>query len=150
MAKYVIQTKSGQAPQGAYSQGWRAGDFIFVTGTGPVDPQTGKLAGDTIEAQTEQVISNMESVLAADNASLSDVVKVTVHLSDTALFSRYNAVYARRFAAPYPVRTTVGSDLRQLPGMLIETDCIAYAPKRKSRKKKSSSKKNAGRIGRKK
>jgi 2-iminobutanoate/2-iminopropanoate deaminase len=145
MAKYVIQTKSGQAPQGAYSQGWRAGDFIFVTGTGPVDPQSGRLAGDTIEAQTEQVINNMESVLAADNASLSDVVKVTVHLSDTALFSRYNAVYARRFAAPYPVRTTVGSDLRQLPGMLIETDCIAYAPNRKSRSKKSSSKKKAGR-----
>ena len=41
MTKYVIQTKQGAAPQGAYSQGWRAGDFIFVTGTGPVDPKTG-------------------------------------------------------------------------------------------------------------
>lgn len=141
MAKYVIQAKGGQPPQGAYSQGWRAGDFIFVTGTGPVDPETGKLAGDSIEVQTEQVISNMLTVLAADGASLSDVVKVTVHLSDTALFARYNAVYARRFSKPYPVRTTVGSDLRQLPGMLIETDCIAYAPQRKSKaqaKKKKS------------
>lgn len=136
MAKYVIQTQQGQSPQGAYSQGWRAGDFIFVTGTGPVDPKTGRLAGDTIEEQTEQVITNMESVLAADNAGLSDVVKVTVHLSDTALFARYNAVYARRFARPYPVRTTVGSDLRQLPGMLIETDCIAYLPQRKKAAKK--------------
>ena len=70
MAKYVIQTSRGAAPQGAYSQGWRAGDFIFVTGTGPVDAATGKLAGDSIEAQTEQVISNMESVLAADGATL--------------------------------------------------------------------------------
>jgi len=138
MAKYVIQTKCGQAPQGAYSQGWRAGDFIFVTGTGPVDPQRGALAGESIEEQTEQVITNMESVLAADGASLADVVKVTVHLSDTALFTRYNAVYARRFSAPYPVRTTVGSDLRQLPGMLIETDCIAYAPQRKPRSRKSN------------
>jgi 2-iminobutanoate/2-iminopropanoate deaminase len=141
MAKYVIQTERGAAPQGAYSQGWRAGDFIFVTGTGPVDSRTGKLSGDTIEAQTEQVISNMESVLAADHATLADVVKVTVHLSDTALFARYNAVYARRFSAPYPVRTTVGSDLRQLPGMLIEADCIAYAPQKKSSSRKSSPKK---------
>ena len=141
MAKYVIQTDRGAAPQGAYSQGWRAGDFIFVTGTGPVDAKTGKLAGDSIEQQTEQVISNMESVLAADHATLSDVIKVTVHLSDTALFARYNAVYARRFSAPYPVRTTVGSDLRQLPGMLIEADCIAYVPVKKSNVRKSSQQK---------
>jgi 2-iminobutanoate/2-iminopropanoate deaminase len=142
MAKYVLQTQKGAAPQGAYSQGWRAGDFIFVTGTGPVDAKTGKLAGDTIEAQTEQVITNIESVLAADHATLADVVKVTVHLSDTALFARYNAVYARRFSAPYPVRTTVGSDLGQLPGMLIEADCIAYTPqKTSSARKKSKSKK---------
>jgi 2-iminobutanoate/2-iminopropanoate deaminase len=140
MAKYVIQSKDSAPPAGAYSQGWRAGDFIFVTGTGPVDPQTGKLAGNSIEEQTEQVISNMKSVLAADNATLSDVVKVTVHLSDTALFSRYNAVYARRFTPPYPVRTTVGSDLRQLPGMLIEADCIAYAPQKKKTSPKRKSK----------
>ena len=141
MAKYVIQTEKGAAPQGAYSQGWRAGDFIFVTGTGPVDAKTGKLAGDTIEQQTEQVISNMETVLTADHATLADVVKVTVHLSNTALFARYNAIYARRFSAPYPVRTTVGSDLRQLPGMLIEADCIAYAPQEAPSTKKRKSKK---------
>jgi 2-iminobutanoate/2-iminopropanoate deaminase len=139
MTKYVIQTERGAAPQGAYSQGWRAGDFIFVTGTGPVDAKTGKLSGESIEEQTELVISNMESVLAADHATLADVVKVTVHLNDPALFARYNAVYARRFSRPYPVRTTVGSDLRSLPGMLIEADCIAYAPQKKSSKRKSSS-----------
>ena len=88
MSKYVIQTTKGAAPQGAYSQGWRAGDFIFVTGTGPVDANTGKLSGSSIEEQTELVISNMESVLVADGASLSDVIKVTVHLSDPALFGR--------------------------------------------------------------
>ena len=143
MAKYVIQTQRGAAPQGAYSQGWRAGDFIFVTGTGPVDAKTGELSGESIEEQTELVISNMESVLAADRASLADVVKVTVHLSDPKLFGRYNAVYARRFSRPYPVRTTVGSDLSSLPGMLIEADCIAYAPQRNSTPRKSSAKKTA-------
>ena len=126
MAKYEIQSTRGAPPRGAYSQGWRAGDFIFVTGTGPSDPVSGELVGDTIERQTEQTIDNMLAILEADGASLSDVVKVTVHLSDTALFARYNAVYARRFSKPYPVRTTVGSDLGHTPGMLIEIDCIAY------------------------
>jgi 2-iminobutanoate/2-iminopropanoate deaminase len=129
--KYVIQAKSGAPPQGAYSQGWRVGDMIYVTGTGPVDPATGQLIGDGIELQTERVVDNIEAILNADGATLDDVIKVTVHLSDTGLFARYNAVYARRFRQPYPVRTTVGSDLRQLPGMLIEMDCIAFAPQRK-------------------
>jgi len=127
MAKYVIQSKKGAPPRGAYSQGWRAGDFIFVTGTGPIDPSTGQLVGDDIEQQTEQTIDNVATVLEADGASLGDVVKVTVHLSDTSLFARYNTVYSRRFSRPYPVRTTVGSDLGHSPGMLIEIDCIAYA-----------------------
>src|SRR5437588_6545554 len=126
MAKYEIQTKRGAPPQGAYSQGCRAGDFIFVTGSGPIDPATGELVGNTIEQQTEQTIENMLAILEADGASLRDVVKVTVHLSDLSLFAPYNAVYARRFAKPYPVRTTVGSDLGHTPGMLIEIDCIAY------------------------
>ena len=126
MPKYVIQSKRGAPPQGAYSQGWRAGDFVFVTGTGPVDPVTGKLVGDTIEQQTEQTIDNLAAILGADGATLSDIVKMTVHLSDTSLFARYNQVYARRLSRPYPVRT-VGSDLGHSPGMLIEMDCVAYS-----------------------
>lgn len=136
MAKYVIQSEKAAPPQGAYSQGWRAGNFIFVTGTGPLDPSTGQLVGDNIERQTEQTIDNIAAVLEADGASLRDVVKVNVHLSDVSLFSRYNSVYSRRFSRPYPVRTTVGSDLGHSPGMLIEIDCIAYIehePRRQER-----------------
>jgi 2-iminobutanoate/2-iminopropanoate deaminase len=140
MTKYVIQSKRGAPPRGAYSQGWRAGDFIFVTGTGPIDPVSGQLLGNDIERQTEQTIDNVSAILEADSASLSDVVKVNVHLSDTSLFARYNAVYSRRFAQPYPVRTTVGSDLGHAPGMLIEIDCIAYCPRAASRKSSKPSK----------
>lgn len=115
---------------------------MFVTGTGPIDPDSGKLVGDTIEGQTEQTIDNIAAILDADGASLGDVVKVTVHLSDTSLFKRYNEVYSRRFSRPFPVRTTVGSDLGHAPGMLIEMDCIAYAPgnSKKSKGRKSLSK----------
>jgi 2-iminobutanoate/2-iminopropanoate deaminase len=136
MAKYEIQSQQGAAPRGAYSQGWRAGDFIFVTGTGPSDPGSGEIVGDTIEQQTERTIDNMSAILEADGASLRDVVKVTVHLSNLNLFARYNAEYAKRFSRPYPVRTTVGSDLGHSPGMLIEMDCVAYMEGKKTAKKK--------------
>lgn len=141
MAKYEIQSKRGAPPRGAYSQGWRAGNFIFVTGTGPSDPVSGELVGGTIERQTEQTIDNMLAVLRADGASSGDVVKVTVHLSDLKLFARYNEVYARRFSKPYPVRTTVGSDLRHTPRMLIEMDCVAYLEKKSGRNQPSKKKK---------
>ena len=81
MPKYAIQSKRGAPPQGAYSQGWRAGDFIFVTGTGPIDPSTGNLVGDTIEQQTARTIDNLSAILEADGASLREVVKVTVPAS---------------------------------------------------------------------
>jgi 2-iminobutanoate/2-iminopropanoate deaminase len=148
MARYAIQSKRGAPPRGAYSQGWRAGDFIFVTGTGPIDPVTGNLVGDTIEQQTEQTIDNISAILEADGASLRDVVKATVHISDTSLFAHYNAVYARRFSQPYPVRTTVGSDLSHSPGMLIEIDCIAYAPQKNSKRASRTSKKKPARRSR--
>ena len=143
MAKYVITSKSGAPPQGAYSQGWRAGDFVFVTGTGPVDPVANKITSDSIEEQTELTIRNMESILEADGASLADVVKVTAHLSDITLFSRYNTTYASIFQKPYPVRTTVESGFAD-PKMLIELDCVAYAPKAgtKTVAKKSAAKKS--------
>jgi 2-iminobutanoate/2-iminopropanoate deaminase len=142
LAKYVITSKRGAPPQGAYSQGWRAGDFVFVTGTGPVDPTTNKMTGETIEEQTELTIRNMESILEADGATLADVVKVTAHLSDISLFSRYNTTYASIFTKPYPVRTTVESGFADSK-MMIELDCIAYAPKsgKKSARKSGSKKK---------
>jgi 2-iminobutanoate/2-iminopropanoate deaminase len=148
MAKYVIHAKRGAPPGGAYSQGWRAGDFVFVSGTGPIDPVHGRLVGDSIEQQAEQTIDNIVAILEADGASLRDVVKVHVHLSDTSLFARYNAVYARRFSPPYPARTTVGSDLGHTPGMLIEIDCIAYSGKNTRPKAPPAAKKKTKKVSR--
>jgi len=126
MPKQVIRTDEAGPPLGAYSQGIRAGDFIFVTGCGPIAPETGKLKGETIEEQTEVVIDNLEKILSAAGASLADVVKATVHLADPSEFARYNDVYARRFPEPRPARTTVGSDLSAVPGMRLEIDVTAY------------------------
>ena len=126
MPKQEIRSANSAHPMGAYSQGIRAGDFIYITGTAPVNPETGTITATTVAEQTEQVINNIESVLEAAGASLSDVVKSTVHLLDTATFAEYNEVYESMFPSPYPVRTTVGSDMRQVPNMLVEIDCVAY------------------------
>jgi 2-iminobutanoate/2-iminopropanoate deaminase len=123
MAKKQITTKAGASPVGAYSQGLRAGDFVFVSGQGPLDPQTGKVVGETIEEQTTRVLENIKAILEAGGASMADVVKVSAHLTDLSLFERYNRVYASYFPDPKPTRTTVGS---QLPGILVEIDAIAY------------------------
>jgi 2-iminobutanoate/2-iminopropanoate deaminase len=123
MSKRQITTSGGAAPIGAYSQGLRAGDFVFVSGQGPLDPRTGKVVGSTIEEQTTRVLENIKAILEAGGASLADVVKVAAHLSDLSLFERYNRVYAGYFPDPKPTRTTVGS---QLPGILVEIDAIAY------------------------
>jgi 2-iminobutanoate/2-iminopropanoate deaminase len=123
MPKQQLKTAAGAAPIGAYSQGLRVGDFVFVSGQGPLDPQTGQAVGATIEEQTARVLENIKAILAAGGATMADVVKVTAHLSDLALFERYNKVYATYFPDPKPTRTTVGSALL---GILVEIDAIAY------------------------
>lgn len=123
MPKELIVVPDGPKPGGAYSPGLRAGDFIFVAGQGPANPASGKIEAEDIEGQTRQVLENIKTILAAGGATMADVVKTTVHLSDMSLFQRYNAVYAEYFPDPKPVRTTVGS---QLHGFLVEIDVIAY------------------------
>jgi len=126
MPKQQIRTDTGAAPVGAYSQGLRVGDFIFVSGQGPLDPATGKVVGENIEEQTARTLENIKGILAAGGASMADVVKVSAHLSDLDLFAAYNKVYATYFPDPKPARTTVGS---QLKGILVEIDAIAYVGK---------------------
>jgi 2-iminobutanoate/2-iminopropanoate deaminase len=123
MAKQQIRTDRGAAPLGAYSQGIRAGDFVYVAGQGPIDPATGKITGDTIEDQVRLTLQNVQAVLEAAGATAGDVVKATVHLADIGDFQRFNAVYAEFFPDPKPTRTTVQS---VMPGILVEIDVVAY------------------------
>ncbi len=121
----IIKTDKAPAAVGPYSQGYRAGDFIFVAGQGPLDPETGKLQGDTIEEQTRQTLENIKAILEAGGAGMSDVVKVTVILTDLANFKRMNEVYKGFFSEPFPARITYGAGLA-LPDMMVEIDAVAY------------------------
>ena len=111
------------APVGAYSAGVRAGDFLYVSGQVPRDPRTGATIGANVEEQTRQVIRNLETVLTAGAATLSDVVSTTVYLADPDLWSAFNAVYREMMPPPFPSRTAVGVSLR---GFLVEISAVAY------------------------
>lgn len=100
--------------------------WIFVSGQVPLDPRTGELVPGGVEAQVEQVLANLRAVLEAAGASLADVVRTTVYLTDLSEFARANEVYARHFDAdPPPARSAVG--VAALPkGARIEIDAIAF------------------------
>ena len=107
---------------------YRAGDFVFVSGTEPFDSQTGRLQGDTIEEQTKQTLEDIKAILHAIGTSMEDVVKVSVLLSDAANFEPMNKVYKTFFPEPFPARICYGVALMS-PDMLVEIDAVAYVGK---------------------
>jgi reactive intermediate/imine deaminase len=124
MTKSAIRTSGAPQPAGPYSQGIVANGFFYTAGFGPQDPATGTVP-DGVAGQTRQVLRNIGAVLAERGLTLDDCVKTTVHLADLADFAEFNAAYQEFFSAPYPVRTTVGS---QLAGILVEIDVVAALP----------------------
>jgi len=126
MAKTEIRTDGAPKPGGSYSQGIRAGQLVYTAGQVGIDPATGELAGESIEAQTTQVLENIKAVLAAGGASLADVVKVTAFLTDMSQFAGYDAVYRTYFPEPRPARSSVGAALAG--NFLVEIEAVAVLP----------------------
>jgi 2-iminobutanoate/2-iminopropanoate deaminase len=119
-----IFTAAGATAVGPYSHAVEAGDLIFLSGQTPLDSATGKLVEGDIAAQTEQVFKNLLSVLAAAGMTEAHVVKANVFLTDMGNFAAMNKVYATKFSAPYPARSTVA--VAALPlGAQVEIELIA-------------------------
>lgn len=108
---------------GAYSDALVVDGFLFVSGQASVDFKTSQFILGTIEEETERTILNIKSIIEAAGATLSDIVKCTVHLADINDFNAYNGVYAKFFPGVKPTRTTVQSVL--FGGLKVEIDCIA-------------------------
>ena len=108
-----------------FSQGVKAGPFVFLSGIVGIDPSTGSLAGQTIQAQTRQALTNCEAILQAGGASLDDVVEVGILLSNPADFAGLNEEYARWFPSDPPTRygMKLGVDV---PGLLVSIRMTAY------------------------
>jgi 2-iminobutanoate/2-iminopropanoate deaminase len=116
------------APRGPYSPAVRAGDFIFVSGQVPVDPATGQLISSDVATETRQVLNNVRGILEGSGATMADVVRCGVFLSDGNDFAAMNAVYAEFFGDAKPARATVVTGFA-VPGMRVEIDAIAYKPR---------------------
>jgi 2-iminobutanoate/2-iminopropanoate deaminase len=114
-------------PRGPYSPAVRAGDFIYVSGQGPIDPVTDKLSIGDIKHETHLVLSNIQRILAACDATMADVVKCSVFLREGPDFPAMNEVYKQFFGDTYPARTTVVCTFSN-PAMRVEIDAIAYKP----------------------
>lgn len=102
-----LHTDKAPAALGPYSQAVQVGNMLFLSGQIPIDATTGVIRGATIEEATEQIFDNIEHVLAEAEATLSQVVKVTVFMKDLTEFDEMNAVYAKRFGDHKPARSTV-------------------------------------------
>lgn len=122
--KKIISTEHAPAAIGPYSQGIETTGFIFISGQVPLDPVTGQLAAQDIAGQTKRALENLQAVLAAAGATLSDVVKTTVFLCNISDFAAMNEIYAQFFADGCPARSAV--EVSALPrGAQIEIEAIA-------------------------
>lgn len=122
--KKIISTDKAPSAVGPYSQAVEANGMLFISGQVPLDPATGKMAGDDITTQTEQVMKNIAAILEAAGYTFADVVKSTCLLSDMANFKAMNEVYARYYPSEQPARAAFA--VRELPlGALVEIETIA-------------------------
>jgi 2-iminobutanoate/2-iminopropanoate deaminase len=123
-----VTSGSLPSPVGPYSPGMIFGNLVFVSGQAGRHPSTGRLAGADVEAQTEQVLKNIATILEATGSSLQHVLRCGVFLVDMREFPRMNDVYARAFGTHRPARTTV--EVSGLPGdgLRVEIDAVAYIP----------------------
>ena len=126
MPRQIITTSNAPSSP-LFSQGVKAGSQVFISGTTGIDPGTGQLAGDSIQAQTRQALANCEAILREAGGTLDDVVEVGVLLADPGDFTGMNEEYARWFRSDPPARyaAKLGAEI---PGLLISirmTACLA-------------------------
>ena len=124
MEKKMIQTDKAPKAIGPYSQAIRAGNFLFLSGQIPLDPETGELVQGDIGRQTQRVLENIKGVLESQKLGMEDVVKVTIFLKNIRDFNQVNEVYGTYFPSSPPARSTVA--VAGLPrDVEIEIEAIA-------------------------
>lgn len=108
MAKKIINTTDAPAPIGPYSQAVMYGDMLYTSGQIAIDPKSGEMVMESIQAETRQVMENLKAVLAAADMSFENVIKTTIFLNDMGQFAEVNAIYGEYFDADTaPARETV-------------------------------------------
>lgn len=124
MTKKIINTSNAPAPIGPYNQSVLLNGILFVSGQIAIDPANGELVEGGVEAETHQVLKNIQAILTAAGTSLDKVVKTSIFLSDMNNFALVNDVYASYFTKDFPARETI--EVSKLPkGVAVEISVIA-------------------------
>jgi 2-iminobutanoate/2-iminopropanoate deaminase len=111
---------------GGYTPALRVGDFVYVSGQGPLDPETLEVLGTTVAEQTTLTLRNVLTLVEAGGGNAASIVRCTCYLASIDLFDEFTAAYEAFFDhEPRPTRTTIGCELS---GILVEIDCVAYVP----------------------
>ncbi len=125
MVKCVVQTPDAPKAVGPYSQAVQCGEWLFLSGQIGLNPETSELARGGIEAETRQVLQNIQAILQAAGASAQHICKTTIFLTDLNSFATVNQIYAAAMVAPLPARSTV--QVAALPlGAQVEIEVIAH------------------------
>lgn len=123
MKKTAVSTDRGPKAIGPYSQAIKVPGLMFVSGQTPLDPKTGQMVGNDVKEQTVRVLDNIQGILESQGLSMADVVKTTVFLKDMNDFVAMNEIYAGRFPAPAPARSTI--QVARLPkDALVEIEAV--------------------------
>lgn len=124
MSKQIIQTNTAPAPIGPYSQAVRCGHLLFVSGQIALNPATGELVNESLEAEVKQVMQNLKAILHEANLDFIHVLKTTIYLTDMAYFNTVNEIYGLYFHGQFPARETVA--VVGLPrGVRVEISVVA-------------------------
>jgi 2-iminobutanoate/2-iminopropanoate deaminase len=126
--KAAPKTGFSEGQESPIAQGVRCGDFVFVSGQGPLDPVTRQVVADDLAEQTRVTLDNVNTVLEAAGTSLANVVKVGVFLRDMKDFDTFNRVFRDYFKGVQPARTTVEAAAPR-KGVNVEIDAIAWIPR---------------------
>ena len=125
--KQAIFPEGGPAPVGPYSPVVASGDLVFVSGHVGFDPPTGRIVGETFEAQAHQMFKNLARALHAAGCDFSHVLKTTAFITRAEDFAEFNEIYKQYVPAPYPARSTVVAAL-VVEGLLVEVEMVARRP----------------------
>lgn len=126
MERRIIFTNKAPAPPASYSQATKAAGLVFVSGTAPIDPKTGAIAGPTIQEQTKQALANISAILAEAGSSMDKIVSATVILADEDDFSGMNEEWLKWFPSAPPARQGAKLPVR-IPGLKVSIAVIAEA-----------------------
>lgn len=119
----IISAHDAPEAIGPYSQAVRTGNTVYLSGQIPLDPTSMNLVSGGIEAQTRQVLDNLQAVARTAGGALDDLARITIYLTDLGDFATVNEIMAERFTTPYPARSTI--QVAGLPkGAAVEIDAI--------------------------